>query len=271
MISRKDGIMRPILSTWALLLSFGSFNAGDRPDDGFVPLFNSKDLTGFYTWLEGFGKNNDPEKVFRVQDGVLRISGKVWGGLITEQAYENYHLRVEFRWGEKTWPPREERARDSGILLHCVGPEGAVNGLWMQAIECNLMEGRTGDFILFAGESPTKLTVEAEHRGGLWYFERGAPRHEFATGEPITRVFWAGRDPQWKDVKGFRGKADVEKPVGAWNQMECICRGDRITLILNGTIVNAGVRASPSKGKIFFQSEAAEIFFRKIELKRLTP
>jgi hypothetical protein len=268
----KDCTMRRILGMLVLLLSVSVVSAGGSDDsDGFVPLFNGTDLTGFYTWLEGHGKNNDLEKVFSVQDGLLRISGKVWGGLITEKEYENYHLRVEYRWGEKTWPPREEMARDSGILLHCVGPEGAVNGLWMQSVECNIMEGRTGDFILFSGKSPTKLTVEAENRGGQWYFKRGAPLHEFGMGEPITRIFWSGREPYWKDVKNFCGKADVEKPPGEWNHLECICHGDRITTILNGKIVNAGVRASPSRGKIFFQSEAAEIFFRKIELKMLTP
>ena len=39
--------------------------------------------------------------------------------------------------------------------------------------------------------------------------------------------------------------------------------------ILNGKVVNAGTNASHTKGKIMFQSEGAEIFFRKIEMKPL--
>jgi hypothetical protein len=250
---------------WFLAMSFSVA----AQETGLVPLFNGKDLSGFGTWLQDHDKNKDPEQVFSVQDGMLRISGKVWGGLITDKEYENYHLLVEFKWGEKTWPPREKGARDSGILLHCVGPEGTVKGLWMESIECNIMEGRTGELLLFPGSNTTKLTVEAEERDGLWYYKAGAPPREFIARDAITRINWHGRDPQWQDVKAFRGKGDIEKPVGEWNRLECICEKDTITCILNGKVVNAGTKASPAKGKIFFQSEAAEIFFRKIELKPL--
>jgi hypothetical protein len=69
-----------------------------------IKLFNGRDLTNFYTYLgapargeKPYGKNNDPEKVFTVQDGMIRVSGKVFGGLITEKEYDNYHLVVEFK------------------------------------------------------------------------------------------------------------------------------------------------------------------------------
>ena len=67
-------------------------------------------------------------------------------------------------------------------------------------------------------------------------------------------------------MQGFRGKHDVEKKAGEWNTLECICAGDKITIILNGTVVNVGMKASHTKGKILFQSEGAEVFFRRIEL-----
>src|SRR5262249_53329745 len=53
--------------------------AADDKDEGFIPLFNGKDLTGFYTYLRGLGKNNDPDKVFTVQDGAIRVSGQTFG------------------------------------------------------------------------------------------------------------------------------------------------------------------------------------------------
>jgi hypothetical protein len=234
-----------------------------------VKLFNGKDLTNFYTYLAApekgakpYGKNNDTEMVFTVQDGVIRVSGKVYGGLITEKEYENYHLVVEFKWGEQTWPPRVKAARDSGILLHCVGADGAAGGVWMESIECQMIEGGTGDFILVGGKGRPTLTTRAEKRGGETYYNPKA--------EPMTlkggRINWFGRDPAWKDVKGFRGKQDVQKPVGEWNRLECICDGGTITNILNGTVVNACTEASPRRGKILFQSEGAEVFFRQIDL-----
>ncbi len=226
-----------------------------------IKLFNGKDLTNFYTYLrapeggkEPYGKNNDPEKVFTVQDGAIRVSGKVFGYFITAKEYENYHLVTEFKWGEETWAPRAKGARDSGILLHAVGPDR----VWMTSIECQMIEGGTGDFILVG----TKMSVKAEKRGGQYYYNPKAELVDFTS----ARINWWGRDPAWKDVKGFRGKEDVENPVGEWNTLECICAGDNITNILNGKVLNHGTKASLTKGKILFQSEGAEVFFRKIEL-----
>src|SRR5262245_52682273 len=108
----------------------------DERDD-VVRLFNGKDLNTFYTSLgsrkqaeKPYGKNHDPEHVFTVHDGMLRVSGKVWGGFTTEKEFENYHLIVEFKWGEKTWHPRENASRDSGILLHCTGDDGGYSNVW---------------------------------------------------------------------------------------------------------------------------------------------
>ena len=70
-------------------------------------------------------------------------------------------------------------------------------------------------------------------------------------------------------MKGFRGKDDVENPVGQWNTLECVCDGDKITNILNGKVVNVGTQSSHTRGKILFQSEGAEVYFRRIDLRPL--
>ena len=223
-----------------------------------IKLFNGKDLTNFYTFLKDTGKNNDPEKVFTVQDGVIRVSGKIFGYFITEKEYENYHLVTEFKWGEETWKPRKGNARDSGILLHCVGEDR----VWPESIECQMIEGGTGDFILVKGKTQPTITARVVQRGKQYYFSPDGSPRTFKGG----RINWYGRDPEWKDVVGFRGKQDVEKPVGEWNRLECICAGGNMTYLLNGKLVNAGTDASHTKGKILFQSEGAEVFFRRIEL-----
>jgi hypothetical protein len=245
--------------------------AADR-EGGVIHLFNGKDLDGFYTYLSApkkgakpYGKDNDPEKVFTAHGGMIRVSGKVFGYLATRKEYANYHLTVEFKWGEKTYPPREHAARDSGVLLHAVGADGAAGGVWMESIECQMIEGGTGDFILVGGKARPSLTAEAEKRGGQVYYKKGAPKVTLSSG----RFNWYGRDPKWEDRKGFRGEMDVERPVGEWNRLECVCAGDTIRVILNGKVVNAGTRARPAKGKILLQSEGAEVFFRRIDLKPL--
>jgi len=227
--------------------------------------FNGKDLAGFYTYLREH-KYADPARVFTVHDGMIHISGEEFGGLTTRDEFQDYHLIAEWKWGERTWAPRKESARDSGILLHCVGPDGAAMGNWMQSQECQIIEGGCGDFIMVPGLSKPSLTCETRTDShGQWYFEKG--------GTPVTRdsgrFNWWGRDLAWKDSLGFRGKRDVEKPAGQWNRMEAVCDGDTITNIVNGYVVNAGTKSSLTKGKIIFQSEGAEIFFRKIEIRPL--
>jgi hypothetical protein len=251
----------------ALFVSMiGLLSANAQPVTKPIKLFNDKDLANFYTYLRGHGKNKDPENVFTVKDGAIRVSGEIFGCFTTEKEYENYRLVVEFKWGTQTWKPRERRAMDSGILLHCVGEDGAAGGVWMESIECQMIEGGTGDFIMVAGKGKPKLTAKIEKRGNQWYYNpKGEPR-EFSSG----RINWFARDPDWKDEQGFRGKRDVEKKAGEWNTLECICDGAKITNILNGVVVNAGTNSSHTKGKILFQSEGAEVFFRRIELLPLS-
>ena len=228
--------------------------------------FNGKDLSGFYSYLHD-SKYEDPKKVFSVRDGVLVISGEEFGGLTTREDFHDYVLIAEWKWGERTFGSRKRNARDSGLLLHCVGADGAAGGNWMESQECQIIEGGCGDFIMVPGNG-NKPSLTCEPRlgtDGQLYFEKG--------GKPVTRdsgrYNWWGRDPGWKDTLGFRGARDVEKPAGDWNRMEVICDGGSITNIVNGYVVNAGTKSSLTKGKIIIQSEGAEILFRKIEIRPL--
>jgi hypothetical protein len=227
--------------------------------------FNGKDLTGFYAYTKDHGYD-DPNHVFTVVDGQIRISGEEFGGLATCGNFANYHLVTEWKWGEKTWAPRKEKSRDSGILLHCVGPDGAAGGQWMESIECQIIEGGCGDLLMVGGLGKPSLTCETRlGPDKQLYYEKG--------GTPVTRnagrYNWWGRDPAWKDVLGVRGPRDVEKPAGEWNRMEVVCDGDSIANIVNGYVVNVGTRSSLSMGKIQLQSEGAEIVFRTIEVRPL--
>jgi hypothetical protein len=228
-------------------------------------LFNGKDLNGWYTFLKGKGRNNDPNRVFTIQNGLIRISGEEFGCITTNETFENYTLLAEFRWGALTYPPRKDKARDSGILLHSTGEDGGYSGIWMHSIECQIIEGGTGDMLVVGdGSADFSLTcpVEAEKQAGSFVFSPGGNQVTITGG----RINWWGRDPGWQDVKGFRGSKDVEKPAGNWNKIECRVNGKEITIFLDGKMVNHATDVHPRSGKIQIQSEGAEIFFRKIIL-----
>jgi hypothetical protein len=252
---------------WFAVLATPAFPAaGDQP--AIVPsttlvLFDGTSLDHFYTYLKT-SSHSDPKGVFRIVDGQLRISGEDWGGITTRERFRDYHLVVEWRWGDATYEPRKNAARDSGILVHGVGPDGAAGGSWLESIEAQIIEGGTGDFILVSGLNQPALTVETRTgaRNEL-YWQPGGTEVRRNQG----RYNWYGRDPEWKDLLGFRGPRDVEKPVGEWNRSEVVCDGDRITNLVNGEVVNHGTESSHTAGKIQIQSEGAEILIRRIELR----
>lgn len=238
-------------------------------DNKTINLFNGQNLNNWYIFLRDRGRDNDPKKVFTVQDGLIRISGEEWGCITTDKEYENYKLVLEFKWGEKTFAPRLDKTRDSGLLLHSKGKDGGYNGIWMHSIEVQIIEGGTGDFIV-VGDGSKKFSVTSpvapEKQGGAYVFQ--------PDGDPVTinrgRINWYGRDSNWKDVKDFRGENDVENPVGEWNKIECIVSGREITTYLNGKLVNRAINVKPSKGRIQIQSEGAEMFVRKVDLTPLS-
>jgi hypothetical protein len=293
MLTPRTLTLTAILVTWAPLLLLLLLGAGEAPPGQDLPpfatklpayksgepvfAFNGKDLEGWYTFLHA-EKYEDPNKVFSVRDGMLHISGQGFGGITTKQSFKDYHLVAEWRWGDKTWdvplPEKEgaflrraSAARDAGILLHAVGEDGAYGGHWPESIEVQIIEGGVGDFIVVSGKKSPSLTVETRpgENEKIPYFQPGGTPVEKRGG----RVNWWGRDPKWTDTLGFRGARDVERPHGEWNRLDVICDGDRITTILNGVLVNEGKNSSHTEGKITLQTEGAEIFYRKFEVRPL--
>lgn len=230
-----------------------------------INLFNGNNLDGWYTYIQKRGRDTDPKKVFTTHDGLIHITGEEWGCITTKEEYSNYKLIVEFRWGNATYAPRVNNARDNGILIHSTGADGGYSGIWMHSIECQIIEGGTGDFLVVGDGSPQfalTSTVAKEKQGSSYVFQPHGTQATINGG----RINWYARDPEWKDVKGFRGKNDIEKPLGEWNRIECIAEGDKISAFLNGILVNQALAVKPARGRIQIQSEGAEIFFRRIEL-----
>jgi hypothetical protein len=236
-----------------------------------IQLFDGKSLGDCYTWLKDT-KREDPRKVFTVHDGLLHVSGDGWGGIITNQRYRDYHLVVEFKWGDRTWHEREKSARDCGVLVHSNGADGGFQGIWMPSLEVQIIEGGVGDFILVNGPDergkpvPISLTAHVgKDRDGETVWQADGQRTTFDANNR-RRVNWFGRDPDWKDVLGFRGAQDVESAHGQWTRIDVIADKARLEVFVNGTKVNEAVDCTPQEGRIQLQSELAEIFFRRWEL-----
>jgi hypothetical protein len=269
----------------ALTLMFGvALGCASSAADPVVPaetirLFNGRNLDGFHTWLVD-SQRADPRRVFTVADGMIHISGDGLGYLSTKQEFANYHLVAEFKWGARNWAwgDRTGKARDSGIFLHSAGPDGNSHdgkGAFKAAIECNLFQGATGDFLLIRGTDTDgsllaprlTATVAGERDADNWFTWK--PGGKPQTIERWGRINWFGKSREWKDVLDFRSPGDVENPPGEWNRIDCVCNAGRITVSVNGRVVNEVFDVSPRQGKILLQCEGSEVFFRKLELQPL--
>lgn len=243
-------------------------DASIRPQNGVVQLFNGRDFTGLYTWLKDT-KYEDPKKVFTVRDGALQISGEADGYIATKEQYRDFHLIVEYKWGQRTYGSKT--VRNSGILLHAVGPDGNRSP-WMSSIECQVAQGCVGDFIVILGKDENGATIPVTLTSDTVVGPDHRTRWQIG-GKPTVysgkQFWWSKHDPDFKELIDTRGKWDVEGALGEWTRVECICAGNRVTVIVNGATVNECYDVFPSAGKILLESEGFEILFRKFELHPL--
>ncbi len=233
-------------------------------------LFNGNDLSNWDMYLgSSLGSDWDHlaeaatiEEVFSVVedngDNVIRISGVINGSLATKESYENYHLKVVFRWGDEVFS-----RRNSGLLYHSFGDFGVAFGTWMPNIEFQMMHQSLGDNYLMENTTVETEAVRDEELGQFVYTP-GAERLTFGAHANGRHV---------------RKNPDNENPLGQWNTIELYTYGRTAVHVVNGVTVmvnhNTGTwengQVQPlTSGKIQIQSEGAELFVRSVEIKPLS-
>ncbi len=273
----KSWLFIPLLSVF--LVTIPVFSQAIEPSEA-VQLFDGKSLDNFYTWLAETGRE-DLNRVFSVVESIdgapaIRVSGQGFGGFITEKKYKNYHLVVEFKWGLLKWGTRKNSSRDSGVLVHCQGPDGNTGkdfkGPWMHSVETQIIEGGIADIIMVAGWDANGNPLNSSLTSTVVKDRNGANVYS-PDGETVTmnsgRVNWS-RDPNWDRRQGFVGNNNDDEPGSEWIRLEVICDGNTITNKVNGEVLSKAWDSSLTEGKILFQTEGAEIYFRKIELRPIS-
>jgi hypothetical protein len=258
-----------LIAGTAILLMFGCKPGAKNKQT----LFNGKDLAGWDTYIAStadsippLGLNKD-QNVFTVveKDGTpaMRVSGEIYGGISTQREFENYHLTFQFKWGENKIASFKDRKRDSGLLYHAVGPHGVDARAWMRSQELQIQEGDCGDYWGVAGGGFDVPATKNEKNE--WHYDPAGTMITFKEGGQVGRRCW--KSP------------DAEKPTGEWNTIELYCSGDSSIHIVNGIVVmrlyhsrqtDNGNETILAKGKIQFQSEGCEIYYRNIALEPIT-
>lgn len=288
----KSSRSRAAFAALSATLALAHPAAATGADTAWKPLFNGRNLDGWDTWLgprssgyqdpktakePAIGLNRDPLGVFTVVelDGqkVIRVSGEVFGAITTQESFDNVHIRVEYRWGQKKWPPREEprHYRDTGLLYWCIGEQGAGSYAWMRSVECNIMEKGAGQWWSVDGTQ-----VDIQGRKVTLEQHPAIPYRGESPGEQC--ILWDPSAPQFTTSEGITSPRDPERP-GEWNVCEVIAWGNVGLHLLNGEVTLAltnpsypenGRTVPLRQGRIQLQSEGAEVYFRNAEAKPIS-
>jgi hypothetical protein len=248
------------LSQWRMYLSYHH----KQGYDGKIPKNEKGDP------IPPIGYDQNVNNVFTVieenKELVLKVTGEIYGCVFTRQEFENYHLKLKVKWGEKKWEPRTKLLKDAGVLYHSIGECGAEYWRsWMLSQEFQIMEGHMGDYW---SQASSAIDIRA-------FLPEGNVMNSIASVKQPFLAFGAG-----SGRGGFCMRSeDRESPKGEWTELELICFEDKSIHIVNGHVVMVlqnsrymenGTAKPLTKGKIQLQSEAAEVYYKDVKIKSLT-
>lgn len=240
-------------ATLLSLLLVGLLAPASLHSKDWIPLFNGKDLEGWTPKFAGQPVGQNPGRVFRVEDGLLKVSYAdapkfegSFGHLFYKTPYSHYKIRAEFRFtGEQAEGGPQWAYRNSGLMLHSQAPETmAIGQSFPHSIECQ-----------FWGNNPEKkdLKIATRHMGNVY--------------TPGTKVFIGGETVENRNSTSplFSGLE--------WVTVEVEVRGgEEFTHYVNGQEVLRYQKpqlddGTPlSSGYIAIQAETHPCEFRRIEL-----
>lgn len=145
----RAGLM---LTCFLLFAATGSFavDTADNAGQGWIPLFNGKDLNDWRIKFKGCALGENYKNTFRVEEGVLKVAYDQYeafddrfGHIYYKDKFSKYRLRVEYRFvGEQVKGGAGWALRNNGVMLHCQAPETiAVDQDFPVSIEVQLLGG----------------------------------------------------------------------------------------------------------------------------------
>ena len=194
--------------------------------DGWVNLFNGKDLSN---WMN---VNCAPE-TWRVDEGVIKCTGKPTGALRTPRIYENFVLEAEWR--------HMTSGGNAGIFIWA-SPIAAKGVPFLRAIEVQVLDTGYGN------------------------------TESYTTHGDVFPIHGSTMDPFGKH-HGMRSFPSEQrsKPSPEWNHYRIEGNNGVLRLSVNGKEVSGGEKCNWRKGYIGLESEGAPTEWRMVRIKELPP
>ncbi len=185
-------------------------------EPGFVSLFNGKDLSGW--------KVPEGEHTWKVVDGVIDYQAK-GGNLVSEKEFEDYVLRLEWRFKRTAGPAYQAKLFNSDGTQQ-VGSDG-------KPMTKPIANADSGIFVRGTAQTQVNLWCWPCGSGQLWAYHR--------SDDPRIR-------------QGALPSENADRPVGQWNEMEIQMRGNAIKVVLNGKpVIDTQMPGAATKGPIVLQ------------------
>jgi putative membrane-bound dehydrogenase-like protein len=192
-----------------------SFLESLQDAEGYVPLFNGKDLSG---WK----KEAAHEGHWIVQEGGILHYDAKGPDLWTEKAYANFILKADWRF------PAAPVEKEAPVIL----PDGSISN-------------RT-EKVQDAGDSGIFLRGAQKSQVNLWCWPVGSGEiYGYRTDAKLPPEVRAAATP----------KVRADKPPGEWNHLVITMKGEILTVVLNDRTVidQARLPGVPAKGAIGLQ------------------
>jgi hypothetical protein len=170
--------------------------------------------------------NSKIDDTWTVKDGALHSGPKPTGYIETAKEYKNFTLNVEYR----------HLTTGNGGIFVCINGGIGDGKNWPDGVQIQGKFGAVGELI--------------NQNKGMKTFKTDPARTK-----PVN-----------KDVVVSRLVTDAEKPLKEWNTLAIEMKDGRLSVTLNGKLVNTAEELAPAAGRIGIQAEGAEMEFRKFEL-----
>ena len=214
-----------------LILSLSIFWGAGSPAE-WESLFNGKNLEGWQMKISGYPAGENFGNTFRVEDGILQVRYNAYdsfrnrfGALYYHKKFNNYRLRVEYRFTGETTPGAPSWGyRDNGVQYHCQSAESMqLNQSFPVCLEYNLHGGNgkderpvgeictSGTYVQLNSQRPasncTSATVKRTFHGDQWVTleidVKGDKIIHYVNGEEILRFENPRYDPNHAIGKTF--------------------------------------------------------------------
>ena len=225
-----------VASTALCLLQACHSPAVDRTSSDFTPLFNGVDF-------EGWNVDDVAAEHWRVVDGELDFDG-VKGDLWTTSSYENFELRLEWRWEGDSQGSRQRPI---------IEPDGSYR-----------LDADGGQITMLVEERDSGIYLRGNSKSqvNLWEWPAGSGEvYGYRTDGSMPAATRAAATPL----------ARADRPVGEWNRLTIQLIGETLDVRLNGqhVIVACELPGVPNTGPIGLQAHGSGIRFRNLDVRVL--